>query len=127
MSTQALAERIEAALTAEDLDQVAPLLADNVRWDDNDEDTEWTCHTRSEVLAWYRRALDSGVKARHVETVVQPQAVVIGWDISWPEGQDWRPPRRYHVFTVARDRVVDIRGFPDKEEALAFSGRREGS
>jgi SnoaL-like domain len=124
MSMQDLAERIEAALTAEDLDQAASLLADDVRWGDTDEDTEGTCHNRGDVLAWYRRALRSGIHARHIETLVQPHAVVMGWDITWPQGQEERPMVRYQVFTVADDKVVDIRGFPDKEEALAFSARR---
>jgi SnoaL-like domain len=123
MTIEDLAEEIEAALSAEDLDRAAALLADDVRWG-GDEDAEETCHTRSDVLAWYRRALAGGVKARHIETLVQPHAVIIGWDIIWPPGEEERPPIRYQVFSVADGLVADIRGFPDKEEALAFSAGR---
>jgi SnoaL-like domain len=124
MSIEELAAQIEAALAAEDLDRVAPLLADDVRWGDSDEDFESTCHTRADVLAWYRRMLAGGVKARHIETLVQPHAVIMGWDITWPPGEEERPPIRYQVFRVASGRVADIRGFADKEQALAFSAGR---
>jgi hypothetical protein len=123
MSIEDLAEQIEAALAAEDLDQMALLLADNVRWG-GDEDSEGTCHTRADVLGWYRRMNKSGVKARPIERLVQPDAVIIGWDVSWPDGEQWRPTVRYQVFRVADGRVADIRGFPSKDEALAFSAGR---
>lgn len=123
MSIEGLAERIEAALAAGDLDQMARLLADDVRWG-GEEDSEGTCHTRADVLGWYRRMITSAVLARPIERLVQPDAVIIGWDVSWPDGEQGHPTLRYQVFRVVDGRVADIRGFPTKDEALAFAAGR---
>ena len=53
-SIEAVAAGLTAAFSVGDLDQLAPLLAPDVRWG-GEEDTAQTCHGRTQVLAWYRR------------------------------------------------------------------------
>src|SRR6266705_1183203 len=89
-SIEAVAAGLTAALSVGDLDQLAPLLAADVRWG-GDEDSEQTCHSRAVVL---------------VMAVQWPQ----GWD-----SQDDRRSTQAQVFRVRDGFVVDIRDDVDHD------------
>jgi hypothetical protein len=120
MSIERLAERLQAAYAAEDLTQLAPLLDDNVRWGDDDND-ERTCHNRADVLAWYRNLIDGGMKGRVVEVIVQPDAVIMGLAITGPAPAGDHPTLVYQVHRVGNGQIIEIEGFQDRTEALAFA------
>jgi len=119
MSPQELSEKLQAAFEAEDPSQLAPLLADDVQWG---EDTEDGCHSPAQVIAWFEGLRDRGVRAATVETIVGPDAVILGQEVTWPRGEQGRPTLVFQVFSIVGGRVAEIRGFFDKDEALEFAG-----
>jgi hypothetical protein len=114
-TAQAVAGRLQEAFEAGDLGLLEPLLAPDVRWGGED-DTPQTCHSRSDVLAWYRRLRAEGVRSQNTETIVRDQAVVLGFDLTGPEGE--YPDRVFQVFRLADGLVIDICGYPQRTLAL---------
>ncbi len=110
-SIEAVAAGLTAAFAVGDLDQLAPLLAPDVRWG-GDEDTEQTCHTRGQVLAWYQGLRLQGVRVQVLETQIRGDAVVLRMAVQWPRGWDGADLHRStqeQVFRVRDGLVVDIR------------------
>jgi len=110
-SIEAVAAGLTAAFSVGDLDQLAPLLAPDVRWG-GDEDTEQTCHTRGQVLAWYQGLRLQGVRVQVLETQIRGDAVVLRMAVQWPRGWDGADLHRStqeQVFRVRDGLVVDIR------------------
>lgn len=120
---QAVVERIRAALESADLDAMSALLDPDVRWGAPD-DEQPTCQNRRQVLAWYQRGRDGGVRADVIEVVARDDRVLVGLRVSGtagaaaPDGTT----ERWQVMTVCEGRVVDIRGFDGRAEAAARAG-----
>jgi SnoaL-like domain len=134
-----IAESLRDAFEADDVTRVASLLASDVRWG-GEEDTDDTCHTRDQVLAWYGRIRDRGVRARVTEVIDAGDRVVLGLALHVPGANPGAPlpgrlvdPSRpmpahlFQVFRIVDGLVVDIRGFPERAEAVAFAGGTSGS
>jgi hypothetical protein len=121
-TTQAVAERLREAFEAKDLALLGPLLDPKVRWG-GPEETEQTCHSRSDVLAWYGQAQAAGMSAEVTETIALDAAVVLALAMSGPAlgPNAKRPDTVFQVFHLADDLVVDIRGFQRREQAIAFA------
>jgi hypothetical protein len=117
-----LAVRLREAFTAGDPALFVPLLDPRVRWGGEDE-TPQTCHSRGDVLAWYGRAQAEGVRAEVTETLVREHAVVLGLALTGPDqGQDGaRPNHVFQAFRLADGLIIDIRGYPTREEALTVA------
>jgi hypothetical protein len=94
-----------------------------VRWG-GEEDTEDTCHSRADVLRWYTRLRDRGVRARVAEVLDLGDAVVLELALTGHEDdpQDELRARLFQVFRIGDGLVVDIRGFPERADALASAG-----
>ena len=110
-SIEAVAAGLTAAFAVGDLDQLAPLLAPDVRWG-GEEDTGQTCHGRTQVLAWYRQLQVQGVRVQVVGTEIRGDTVVLRMAVQWPEGwdeEDLRRATRAQAFQVRDGVVVDIR------------------
>jgi hypothetical protein len=120
--TQAVADRLREAFEAGDLALIGPLLDPRVRWG-GAEETEQTCHSRSDVLAWYGQAQAAGMSAQVTETVVLDTAVVLALAMSGPAlgPNGKRPDTVFQVFRLADGLVVDIRGFQRRAQALAVA------
>lgn len=120
--SEAVAERLQEAFVAEDLALLGPLLDPKVRWG-GPEETEQTCHSRSDVLAWYGQVQAAGMTAQVTETVVLDDAVVLALAMSGPaQGPNAkRPGTVFQVFHIADGLVTDIRGFQRREQAIAFA------
>ncbi|WP_042422168.1 nuclear transport factor 2 family protein [Streptacidiphilus anmyonensis] len=115
-TAETLAGRLTEAFGTSNLALLGELLSPDVRWG-GEEETPETCHSRSDVLAWYGRLNASGLRAQVTETIVRVQAVVLGLDVSGPErGPDGERPNQ--VFRIADGLVVDIRGYPQRAVAL---------
>jgi ketosteroid isomerase-like protein len=118
-----IAERLRTAFDGADLTLLGSLLAGEVRWG-GEEDTDDTCHTRADVLRWYTRLHDRGVRARVTEVLDEGDVVLLGLALT---GHDTDPARAvpdhlFQVFHIVDGLVVDIRGFPDRADAAAFAG-----
>lgn len=121
-TTQAVAERLREAFEAEDLALLGPLLDPKVRWG-GPEETEQTCHSRSDVLAWYGQAQAAGMSAQVTESIVLDAAVVLALVMTGPAlgPNAKRPDTVFQVFRLADGLIVDIRGFQRREKALGVA------
>jgi hypothetical protein len=120
-SLEAMAATLKAAFDQDDAGRLAPVLAADVRWG-GEEETPETCHTDLEALAWYERLRLQGVGAQVEEVLVRESAVVLGLLVTRPSDSaaDDRA-RVWQAFVVSEGLVVEIRGYPDRDAALAFA------
>jgi ketosteroid isomerase-like protein len=119
----ALAQRVRAALESGDLTAIGELLDPDVHWGAPDDD-EYGCVNRRQVLQWYRRARDAGVRATVSEIVTRPGAILVGLIVSGNEAAERQGGAvpRWQVLSVAGGLITDIRGFDDREHAAARVG-----
>jgi ketosteroid isomerase-like protein len=118
-----IAARVRAALQSANLEALRDLLDPDVRWGPPD-DPETGCRSRDEVLAWYRRAKDQGAQAAVTEVVEGAGTLLVGLRVSGTRtaAEQGGEADRWQVLTLANGRVVDIRGFDDREAAAARAG-----
>ena len=100
-----------------DLDLLGSLLHPEVRW-------TGLCRDRAQVLDWYRDLIAEGTTAAVRSVQVDRDAVVLGLAVSRRAvGARPAPPQQlYQVFTVDDARIVEIRGYGDRDSALARGG-----
>lgn len=116
-----LAERIRAAYERADLDAFGELLADDVRW--GDDDNPRRCRGRADVLRTFSQLLESGVNADVVEVDTGPSGVLCRLHVHWPEPADRsRGTDLVHVFLVRDRRVTEIRRYDDIPSAAEAIG-----
>jgi hypothetical protein len=100
-----LSERLRTAMETADLDLFGVLLHPEARWA--------SCANRAQVLDWYRALHDSGVRTKVDDVVIHGDVILFGLTV-----QGWAGVV-YQAFHT-RDGVIDeIRGYPDRTEALA--------
>ena len=118
------AEQVKAALDSADLGAIGHLLHPDVRWGAPD-DPEPSCQNRAQVLAWYRRGREHGVRARVTEVVAHGDKILVGLKVAGRAEVDEQAGDendRWQVLTVGEGLIVDIRGFDDRSEAAVFAG-----
>lgn len=115
-----LAAQVRIALNAADLSAFEDLLDPDVRWGAPD-DPSPSCKNREQVLAWYRRGRESGVRARVTEVVVGADRIVVGLAVTGTltAQETGREADRWQVLTVHAGRITDIVGFDERTEAFA--------
>jgi hypothetical protein len=120
--SDSIAGLLRSAFDGADLALLETLLAEEVRWG-GEEDTEETCHTRGDVLRWYTRLRGRGVRARVTEVLDQGEVVILALALTGhdTDPDDELPARLFQVFRIVDGLVVDIRGFPDRADAVAFA------
>lgn len=116
-----LAESLVQALANRDLGALGALLADDVRWGDDDHPR--CCRCRSDVVATFGRLLAEGVEATITEVLTGSRGVVCGFRVRWPE-EVRRPAERhlYHLYLVSDGRIAEIRAFDDRASAAQAAG-----
>jgi SnoaL-like domain len=121
--TEEIAERIQTALAAADVTQFSDLLHPDVRWGPPD-DPNFGCQNRGQVLAWYRRGRQAGVRAEVTECLVFESRVLIGTKIRGNDAANEAGGEvdRWQVFTVGGGQIVEIVGYDNRPEALARAG-----
>jgi ketosteroid isomerase-like protein len=114
---------LRAALEDADLEGYRDLLDPGVTWGAPG-DPEPACRNRDQVPAWYRRGRARGVLARVTETVVVDDRILVGLAVTvgGRSTEDDDTVARRQVLAVRAGRIVDIRGFDDREEAFARMG-----
>jgi ketosteroid isomerase-like protein len=118
--TEAVAARIKAALAATDVGEFSDLLHPDARWGAPD-DPNPSCQSRQQVLAWYQRGRDAGVRAEVTECVVFDSRVLIGTRVRGNDLADEAGGEvdLWQVFTVGDGQILEIVGYDNRREALA--------
>ena len=114
-----VAARVRAALDSADPEAIGDLLHPNVRWGAPG-DPQPSCQNRTQVLAWFRRGWEAGVRARVTEVVTGNDKLLVGLRVVGPQAAG--EIDRWQVLTVADGQIVDIRAFDDRGEAAAHAG-----
>jgi ketosteroid isomerase-like protein len=118
-----LAERISAAYSATDLAAFGDLLADDVRWGDDDHPNR--CHNRDDVLRTFSSWITSGVTAKVLGVETGPDGVLCRLHVEWTDPRDRaRGANFIHVFMVRDERVSEIRRYDDVKSAAEAVGAR---
>jgi ketosteroid isomerase-like protein len=115
-----VAKQVKIALEAADLSAFSDLLDPDVHWGAPD-DPSPSCQNRNQVLAWYQRGRDAGVRAQVREVEVRGDRILVGLQVNGRPTADEQggSAERWQVLTVRDGRVVDIVGFDDRDEAVA--------
>ena len=115
---EAIASKVRTALEAGDLASFSDLLDPHVRWGAPD-DPSPSCQNRKQVLAWYQRGREAGVRARVTDVEIIDDRVLVGLMVRGNPGPDEADDEaeRWQILTVRDGRVVDIVGFETQEEA----------
>jgi hypothetical protein len=114
-----IARHLETACRDLDLELLGSLLHPEVRW-------TGLCQDRAQVLDWYRDLIAQGTVATVRSVQVDRDAVILRLAVSRrAEGARPAPPQQlYQVFTVDGARIVEIRGYGDRDSALTRGGPR---
>ena len=125
-AAQRIAQQVKMALEAADLAAFSDLLDPNVRWRPGDPSPP--CQNRDQVLAWYRRGRQAGIRARVSETVVLADRILVGLKVLGNQAttESGGEADRWQVLTVRAGRVVDIVGFDERTEAASHAGLDPG-
>ena len=120
-----VAGRVRAAMVAEDLSAFAELLDPDVTW--GAPGANPGCRSRSQVLAWYQRGREAGVRGSVFDVEIMGDRLLVSMSVRGTEEAQERggTALRYQVLTVRNGKVVDIVGFEDKAGALAYPGHPE--
>jgi hypothetical protein len=112
--------QVQAALRTADLTGYRDLLDPNVTWGAPG-DTEFGCHNRDQVLAWYRRGRAQGVRADVMETMVRNDKILVGLKVfdGQPSSEPGGQTHRWQILTVKSGLIIDIRGFEERVAAIA--------
>jgi SnoaL-like domain len=115
-----LAVQVREALESADLARFGDLLGPNVTWGAPD-DTVPACRNKSQVLRWYERGRAGGRRAHVLDVEVHADKLLVHLGVVDPvaTGEGSVAHDRWQVMTCARGRVVDIRGFETRDEAVA--------
>jgi ketosteroid isomerase-like protein len=120
-----LAGQVRSAMAAEDLSAFADLLHPDVTW--GAPGANPTCRNRNQVLTWYQRGREAGVRGSVFDVEIIGDRLLISMSVRGTEEARERggTALRYQVLTVRNGKVVDIVGFEDRADALAYPGRSE--
>ena len=122
---ESLSQQVKVALESADLSAFSRLLDPNVHWGAPD-DPAPSCQNREQVLAWYQRGRDAGVRARVSQVaVLGHQTIMAGLVVTGNQAadDDEGEVERWHLLTVRNGRVVDIVAYDDRTEAVARAGQ----
>ncbi len=121
---EALAAQVRGALGEEDLSAFAELLHPDVQWGPPGV-RRATCRNRRDVLAWYARSAEAGMRAEVSDVTVLGDRLLVSLVVQRPDGVDERgaAASRWQILTVAEGQIVDIAGFESRDEAVTFAVR----
>jgi ketosteroid isomerase-like protein len=111
---------IRAAWESGDLDAITSLLAPDVTWGAPG-DPKPACQSREQVLSWYQRSVSDGVRGSVMDVCRVGENVLVGLLVTGPENAagDGGQSERWQVLTIRDGLIGDIRGYEDRESAVA--------
>jgi len=117
----AIVDQVRAALDADDPTQFRALLHPDVQWGAPG-DPSPGCQNRDQVLAWYQRSRDEGVRARVTGADVHGDKIVVSLRVTGRGVPDaGGAVERWQVLTVRDGRIADIRAFERRDDADAMA------
>jgi len=118
-----VAGQVREALAAANLSAFTELLDPDVTWGAPGA-RKPTCKNRNQVLAWYQRGRDAGVRGSVLDVEVIGDRLLVGMSLRGTDNARERggAALRYQVLTVRNGRIVDIVGFDDRTEAIDHAG-----
>jgi len=119
--TDSLAERLRHAYEERDLDQLAPLLAEDVTWGDVTHPRG--CRNKAEVLATFAAVMSGGVEGEVTELSVGAHGLLCALALRWPEGHE-RADRLvlFHVYLLRDGLIGEIVPFDERGPAALAAG-----
>lgn len=127
MEERSIADRIKEAFLNQDLEALGALLAEDVRW--GDEDNPRKCTSRADVLGVFSRGIREGAAAEVVEVSTGKRGVLCRVKFRWPDdavGPDGtkRPNEveLFQTYRVANGKIVEIKRFDDRRSATEDVG-----
>jgi len=122
-SMEETAALVRQALVAQDLSTFTALLDPDVTWGAPGARNP-SCKSRDQVLAWYQRGRDAGVRGSVYDVEILGDRLLVSMSVRGTENAKERggAALRFQVLTIQSGRIVDIVGFDDKAEALRASG-----
>jgi hypothetical protein len=116
-----IAVLVRTALAAEDPAAFIELLDPAVTWGAPGARNP-SCKNRNQVLTWYQRGRDAGVRGSVYDVEVLGDRLLVSMSVRGTESARERggAALRFQVLTIRSGKVVDIVGFDDKTEALSY-------
>lgn len=120
--TDEFLDQLRTAFESQDVDAIAPFLAPDVTWGAPG-DPSPACRSRRQVLEWYRRGLDGGVRGFVREMTALGDKVIVGLVVTGNEAaeQSGGSVERWQVLAIHAGLVSDIRGFDDRVTAFEYA------
>jgi hypothetical protein len=121
-SMEDMAKRVQIALDTSDLSAFRELLDPDVKWGAPHARNP-TCKNRDQVIAWYQGGKMAGVEGRVSEIEVLGECLLVCLTVRGTEAAKERggSALRWQVQTVRNGRVIDIVGFDDRNDAIAYA------
>lgn len=119
-----LLDRLRTALESQDVNRFAELFAPDVTWGAPGDPSPPCCNS-NQVIQWYQRGFDDGVRATVREVTPIGDRVLVGLSVTGNPiaGDADGAVERWEVLAITDGLVSDIRGFEDRESAVAHAGR----
>jgi SnoaL-like domain len=117
MTLDLIADQIRSAFADRNLDALGRLLADDVRWGDDDSPNK--CRSRSDVIATFDRLLGEGVEGEVTETIIGPNGIAVLLHVRWPNPGEGRGINFYQAYLVRGGFVTEIERHDDRRAAIA--------
>ncbi len=117
-------DRLRTALESQNVNRLAELLAPDVTWGAPG-DPNPPCRNSDQVIRWYQDGFDNGVRTTVREVTPLGDNVLVGLSVTGnpAAGDADGAVDRWEVLAITDGLVSDIRGFEDRESAVAHAGR----
>ena len=118
-----VAEQVRTALAADDPTPFVELLDPDVTWGAPG-DPNPPCRNRNQVMAWYQRGRQAGVRGSVLDVEVLGGRLLVSMTVrnAGNVGEGDEEELRFQVLTLRNGRIAEIVGFDDKSEALTYVG-----
>jgi ketosteroid isomerase-like protein len=116
--SEGIAERVRVVYDTGDVTGLRDLLADDVRWGDDDHPSR--CRSRDDVLRTFSGWLGQGVTATVRDARTGPRGVALRLDVAWTDPSDRpRGTEFFHVLMLRDGLIAEVRRFNDVRSAHA--------
>lgn len=117
-SAQLVLEQLRAAFENRDIDSLSPLLADDVRWGDDNHPNR--CRNRKQVLNTFRQGIREGELTADITEMVQgPAGILCALDVHGPDGRD---KTIFQVYLLRGEKIAEIWRYDDRPNAAKAVG-----
>ena len=123
----AIVDQVRAALESDDPSQFRELLHPDVRWGAPG-DPSPSCQNREQVLTWYRRGREAGIRARVAAAAVRGDKILVALTVAGSRAGEavGGESERWQVLTVRDGQIADIRACERRADAEALVASPDG-